>query len=63
MINYPPVKELEKKAGCRYMLVTGVAKRARQLLTDPETLGNRKPVSAAVEELYEGKLTLTPGEE
>lgn len=33
------------------MLVTTVAKRARQLLDNPEELGDRKPVSVAVEEL------------
>ena len=31
-MNHPPVVELENIAGCRYMLVTAVAKRARQLL-------------------------------
>ena len=29
-MNDPPVVELENIAGCRYMLVTAVAKRARQ---------------------------------
>jgi DNA-directed RNA polymerase subunit K/omega len=38
------------------MLVTAVAQRARQLLSEPEKLENRKPVSVAVEELYEGKI-------
>ena len=44
-MNHPPVVELENIAGCRYMLVTAVAKRARQLL-----------VSKAVDELYNGEL-------
>ncbi len=56
MMNKPPLNELLDKVGCRYMLVTAVAQRARQLLSDPEKLENRKPVSVAVEELYEGKI-------
>lgn len=56
MMNKPNVNELQQKVGCRYMLVTTVAKRARQLMTDPEALGERKPVSAAVDELYTGRL-------
>ena len=44
-MNHPPVVELENIAGCRYMLVTAVAKRARQLL-----------VAKAVDELYNGEL-------
>ena len=51
MMNKPAVNELQKKVGCGYMLVTTVAKRARQLLDNPEELGDRKPVSVAVEEL------------
>lgn len=58
MMNKPAVNELQKKVGCRYMLVTTVAKRARQLLEDPVTLGERKPVSAAVDELYNGQLKI-----
>ena len=58
MLNQP-LNELTAKAGCRYMLVTAVAARARQLQDDPEKLGERKPVSVAVEELYNDKLTLT----
>ena len=50
MINLP-LNELIEKAGCRYMLVTAVAQRARQLQADPEKLGERKPVTVAVDEL------------
>lgn len=63
MMNYPPLNELVEKAGCRYMLVTAVARRARQLLDDPKSLGERKPVSVAVEELHDNKLVLIPPEE
>lgn len=57
MLNQP-LNELIEKAGCRYMLVTSVANRARQLQADPEKLGERKPVSVAVNELYNDELTL-----
>ena len=53
-----PLNDLIKKAGCRYMLVTAVAQRARQLQANPEKLGDRKPVTVAVEELYHDELTL-----
>lgn len=57
MMNLP-LNELIEKAGCRYMLVTAVAQRARQLQTDPDRLGERKPVSVAVDELYHDELKL-----
>ncbi len=57
MINQP-LNELIEKAGCRYMLVTAVATRARQLQDDQEKLGDRKPVSVAVDELYSDELKL-----
>lgn len=61
MIIYPPLPELLEKVDCRYTLVIETAKRARQLvagdakLTEMEMDG--KPVSIAVEEIYEGKIT------
>jgi len=58
MMNVPPLNELQKKVGCRYMLVTAVARRARQLVTDPERIGDKKAVSVAVEELYANKLRI-----
>lgn len=57
-MNHPPVNELEQKAGCRYMLVTTVAKRARQILVSREKDINTKPVSSAVDELYNGQLDI-----
>ena len=57
MMNLP-LNELIEKVGCRYMLVTAVAQRARQLQSDPEKLGGRKPVSVAVDELYHDQLNL-----
>ena len=63
MMNRPPVSELAEKAGSRYLLVTSVSARARQLQNNPEASGNRKALSVAVEEMYEGKLTVTPNRE
>ena len=57
MINQP-LNTLVEKAGCRYMLVTAVAQRARQLQANPDKLAERHPVSAAVEALYNDELTL-----
>ena len=63
MMNYPPLTELQEKVGCRYMLVTAVAKRARQLMEDPDRLEDQKPVSYAVDELFSDKLEVVmPGE-
>lgn len=63
MMNYPPLTDLQDKVGCRYMLVTAVAKRARQLMEDPEKLDDRKPVSTAVDELFNDKLEVVLPEE
>ena len=63
MMNYPPLTDLQNKVGCRYMLVTAVAKRARQLMEDPEKLDDRKPVSTAVDELFNDKLDVVLAEE
>ncbi|MBO4305872.1 MAG: DNA-directed RNA polymerase subunit omega [Clostridia bacterium] len=63
MMNQPPVNKIEVKAGCRYMLVTSVAKRARQIMRSNEDIGNEKPVSIAVEELNDDKLEIHYPEE
>lgn len=62
MMNRPPVMELAEKAGSRYMLVTAVSNRARQLQDEPDKLEGRKAVSVAVEEVYDDKLIITPKE-
>lgn len=62
MINLP-LNDLVEKAGCRYMLVTAVAQRARQLQADPEKLADRKPVSVAVNELLNDELVVEPPKE
>ena len=63
MLNRPAINDLVKKAGCRYLLVTAVAKRARQLQDHPEKLNGRKPVSATVEELYNGDISVNAPED
>lgn len=60
MINQPPIDDLEKIVDCRYMLVTVVAKRARQLMAAQDSLDGKKPVTYAVDELYDGKLHVIP---
>jgi len=45
----------------RYSIVIAAAKRARQIIggSEPEILGaGKKPLSIAVEELYEGKVKI-----
>ena len=57
MMIDPPIDKLIKKAECRYALVCGVAKRARQLETQyPEVLeqSGKKSISYAAEEVYNG---------
>lgn len=63
MMNKPELNKLVDKVGCRYLLVTAVSARARQLQDNPDKLGNRKPVSVAVEELYNGDITVTAPKE
>lgn len=58
MMNKPGVNELVDKVGCRYMLVMSVARRARQLLNDPDKLEDKNPVTKAVEELYADKIII-----
>ncbi len=63
MMNHPPVNELVEKAGCRYMLVTAVARRARTIMATRDDLGTEKPVSIAVDELYDDRLNIKYPEE
>ena len=59
---YPSVDELMKKYDSRYSVVIAAAKRAREL-EDKENpqeplikTKSEKPVTIAVEEIYEGKI-------
>ena len=61
MMLYPPVAELVEKIGSRYQLVNLVARRARQISAEAEDEQiplEKKPVSAAIDEVYTGKLTI-----
>lgn len=57
---YPPMSELLKHVDSRYLLVNVVARRARQMSIEAETEGkplNEKPVTLAIREVAEGKLS------
>ena len=61
MMIDPPIDKLIKKAECRYALVCGIAKRARQLETQyPELLEENKvkAISYAAQEVYEDKVVI-----
>ena len=58
---YPPMASLVDKVGSSYLLVTVVARRAREIADEVEENGDsleKKPVSSAIDEIYSGKLTL-----
>ena len=57
---YPPVADLLKNVDSRYLLVNVVAQRARQIAVEAEELQEEledKPVTLAIREVAEGKLT------
>ncbi len=61
MMLYPPVAELVDKIGSRYQLVNLVARRARTLSSQAEEKQlpmEKKAVSAAIDEVYTGKLSI-----
>ena len=63
---YPPVADLLKNMESRYLLVNVVAQRARQIAEEAEQLQEElteKPVTLAIREVAEGKLTATLKEE
>ena len=63
---YPPVAKLLKNIDSRYLLVNVVAHRARQIALEAETFQEElpeKPVTLAIQEVAEGKLTATVKEE
>ena len=63
---YPPVADLLKNVDSRYLLVNVVAHRARQIAVEAEALQEElpeKPVTLAIREVPEGKLTATVKDE
>lgn len=61
MMIEPPIDKLIKKAPCRYALVCGLAKRAKELnstkMQDLED-AHVKAISYAAEEIYNGKIEI-----
>lgn len=56
----PELDKILEKVDCRYTLVVEVAKRARQLVDKAQPLTedvNPNPVSEAVDEIYQDKVT------
>lgn len=65
-MRQPPLEELLKRVDNRYTLVVAAAKRARQILEGAEPLVNidsNKPVSIALAEVAQGKVTCQPTKE
>ena len=63
---YPPVADLLKNVDSRYLLVNVVAQRARQIAQEAENNQEElteKPVTLAIREVAEGKLTASLKEE
>ena len=57
---YPPVADLLKNVDSRYLLVNVVAQRARQIAAEAEAAQEElsdKPVTLAIREVAEGKLS------
>ncbi|MBR3978342.1 MAG: DNA-directed RNA polymerase subunit omega [Oscillospiraceae bacterium] len=63
---YPPVADLLKNVQSRYLLVNVVAQRARDIAAEAEQQQEElteKPVTLAIREVAEGKLSATLKEE
>ena len=63
---YPPVADLLKNVESRYLLVNLVAQRARQIASEAEAFQEElpeKPVTLAIQEVADGKLSATLKEE
>ncbi len=63
---YPSMSQLLEHVDSRYLLVNVVARRARQLSIEAEQEGytlDEKPVTLAIREVADGKLTATVKDE
>lgn len=59
---YPAMSELLKQIDSRYLMVNVVARRARQISIEAETLHEtlpEKPVTLAIQEVADGLLSAT----
>ncbi len=64
MLIDPPIDKLIEKAPCRYALVCGIAKIAKEInATEAEDLDAQgvKPLSEAAKRVYDGKIVLKIG--
>lgn len=65
MMLYPAMNKLTANIPNRYLLVNVVARRARQIAQEAEDLGEKldvKPVTLAIHEVAEGKLSVAAGD-
>ena len=65
MMLYPAMSVLNSYIPNRYMLVTVVSRRARQIAEEAEVSGlhlEEKPVTLAIHEVADGKLTAASAE-
>ena len=63
---YPPVADMLKNVSSRYLLVNVVAQRARQIAAEAEEKQEElpeKPVTLAIREVADGKLSAALKEE
>ena len=63
---YPPVADMLTNVDSRYLLVNVVAQRARTIAAEAEAFQEEltdKPVTLAIREVAEGKLTATVKDE
>ena len=63
---YPPVADLLKNVDSRYLLVNVVAHRARQIAVEAAAFEEdlpEKPVTLAIQEVADGKLSATVKED
>ena len=61
MMLYPAMNKLTANVPNRYLLVNVVARRARQIAQDAEDAGEKlevKPVTMAIQEVADGKLSV-----
>lgn len=66
MMLYPAMNKLTANVPNRYLLVNVVARRARQIASEAEANGvalEDKPVTLAIREVADGKLTASLKEE
>lgn len=61
MMLYPAMNKLTANVPNRYLLVNVVARRARQIAQEAEDMGEKldiKPVTLAIQEVAEGKVSV-----